>query len=120
MTGANEPVKKQRREIIDAALKLLNESGFGKIQASEISMPVNMADRLVCRYCKSKTEIQCVAIDKISTEQFGISKQILEAHQDTALEGLMLLLACLTDDYAKQDGANGKLIGEPEKRPSDY
>ena len=62
------PTTERRRQITQAALKIIAEQGLGRFTTSAIAKEVGLSDGALFRHFKSKEEIVLAAIDAIEEE----------------------------------------------------
>jgi len=105
MARVTKTVTERRQEIIETARALFTECGFDKTQISDISKRMNVAQGLVYRYFKSKTEMLYAVIDEMAEEKQMAMEAALNGMEGSALQRLTALLSVKLDS----DGF-GKLI----------
>lgn len=76
--------EERRRQIAQAALKIIAEQGLGKFTTSAIAQEVGLSDGALFRHFKSKNEIVMAAIEILEDELF----QQLPASREDPLEEL--------------------------------
>jgi AcrR family transcriptional regulator len=68
---ARKPGRLRRREIADAALKVIAEQGLGRFTARAIAREVGLTDAALFRHFRTKEEIVLAVIDRVEEILFG-------------------------------------------------
>jgi AcrR family transcriptional regulator len=63
--AARKPTQERRREIADAAIKILSERGLRECTAAQIASEVGITDGTIFRHFKDKNEIILAALDRL-------------------------------------------------------
>jgi AcrR family transcriptional regulator len=63
--AARKPTQERRREIADAAIKILSERGLRECTAAQIASEVGITDGTIFRHFKDKNEIIRAALDRL-------------------------------------------------------
>lgn len=69
-----KPTRERRREIADAAIKIIGERGLREFTAAQIAREVGIKDGTIFRHFKDMAEITQAALDRLQ-EQIGASPQ---------------------------------------------
>jgi AcrR family transcriptional regulator len=85
-----KPVDERRQEILDTAKYLFIENGYDKMQVSDISKKMNVAQGLIYHYFKSKVDILYAVIDELAEAHIKTVEGVLEKCDGSALERLTL------------------------------
>ncbi|HSP92707.1 MAG TPA: TetR/AcrR family transcriptional regulator, partial [Vicinamibacterales bacterium] len=62
---ARKPTQERRREISDAAIKILGERGLRECTAAQLALEVGITDGTIFRHFKDKHEIILAALDRL-------------------------------------------------------
>jgi AcrR family transcriptional regulator len=62
---ARKPTQERRREIADAAIKIIGERGLREFTAARLALEVGITDGAVFRHFKDKNEISLAALDRL-------------------------------------------------------
>ncbi|MDP2306832.1 MAG: TetR/AcrR family transcriptional regulator [Pseudomonadota bacterium] len=67
---ARQPTEERRRQIADAALKVIAEQGLGRFTTQAIAAEVGITDGSLFRHFASKEEIVLAALDRVEEQLF--------------------------------------------------
>lgn len=62
---ARKPTQERRREIADAAIKIIGDRGLRECTAARLALEVGITDGTIFRHFKDKTEIILAALDRL-------------------------------------------------------
>ncbi|MGI5861812.1 MAG: TetR/AcrR family transcriptional regulator [Myxococcales bacterium] len=65
MASRRQPTAERRKQIAEAALRIIGRKGFRKLTAAELGREVGIADATVFRHFRNKHEIVLAAIDRL-------------------------------------------------------
>ncbi|MDO9280680.1 MAG: TetR/AcrR family transcriptional regulator [Pseudomonadota bacterium] len=67
---ARQPTEERRRQIADAALKVISEQGLGRFTTQAIAAEVGITDGSLFRHFASKEDIVLAALDRVEEQLF--------------------------------------------------
>jgi len=65
ITGQSELVTRRRKEILEAASKVISEKGYQQTVIADIAASLKIGHGTVYRYFNNKEDIACAAIDEV-------------------------------------------------------
>jgi AcrR family transcriptional regulator len=68
---ARQPTEERRRQIADAALKVISEQGLGRFTTQAIAAEVGITDGSLFRHFASKEDIVLAALDRVEEQLFA-------------------------------------------------